>query len=250
MVFLERIPKHATLTAEQEQDLARRIEQGDQDAINTLVLNNRLLAVSVVMKYFRVQADEMDFVAEAHLALCSAARRFRVGMARFSTFACTCIYRHLLSHTASAKSIVVYPRSSYWVGVKAASLIANSGNKMTLEQAAEIIEPGCVETLAMVKRHAMVPKRTSMADPHAVMASSDKGLNSPTAMAIEKEKTEAVQTAIASLPKRLRSIVKRRIWKEHTLQAIADDIGVSKERVRQLERRAFDKLRELLLEQR
>lgn len=62
----------------------------------------------------------------------------------------------------------------------------------------------------------------------------------------EQVDVEAVRNAVARLAPRLQSLVQKRVWEGKTLQEVGDDFGVGRERVRQLEEKAFGRLRELL----
>jgi RNA polymerase sigma factor (sigma-70 family) len=60
------------------------------------------------------------------------------------------------------------------------------------------------------------------------------------------DEIEAMDVALSSLPRRMRSVVERRVLREETLEAIGADLGVSRERVRQIEGQGLRKLRRIL----
>ena len=86
--YLKDIGKHKLLTKEQEQELAKRIEAGDQAAKREMIQKNLRLAVSVAKKMQKKNVDLEDLIQEANIGLIRAVEKFdwRKGF-RFSTYA-------------------------------------------------------------------------------------------------------------------------------------------------------------------
>lgn len=86
--YLNEVAKTPLLTAEQEQELARKISAGDEDARNDLVEANLRLVVSIAQRYKDLGLPLEDLIQEGNLGLMQAVDRFdQARKLRFSTYA-------------------------------------------------------------------------------------------------------------------------------------------------------------------
>lgn len=87
-LYFKSIPKKALLTKEQEVELAKRIEKGDQEARRIMIESNLRLAISIAKKYAKYGSDLEDLIQESNLGLMKAIEKFdwRRGF-KFSTYA-------------------------------------------------------------------------------------------------------------------------------------------------------------------
>jgi RNA polymerase primary sigma factor len=75
-LYLQEIGKIPTTTREEEQELAERIQKGDQEALNRLVEGNLKFVVKVAQSYQGCGLSQMDLINEGNLGLIEAAKRF------------------------------------------------------------------------------------------------------------------------------------------------------------------------------
>ena len=88
--WLSRMARHSLLTHGEEIELAKRIENGDESALNQMIRSNLRLVVSVATKYQGYNVPLEDLIQEGNLGLIKAARKFDYRKNfRFSTFSIT-----------------------------------------------------------------------------------------------------------------------------------------------------------------
>ncbi len=94
------------LTAEQERNYFRNMEQGDQDAREKLILHNLRLVSHIVRKYYATAPGQEDLVSIGTLGLVKAVDTFRISNgAKFATYAARCIQNEILMHFRSQKKL-------------------------------------------------------------------------------------------------------------------------------------------------
>jgi RNA polymerase primary sigma factor len=116
--FFKQVGKTDLLTREQEVELSKRIESGDEDARNHMIQANLRLAISIAKKYQNRGCDLADLIQESSIGLMKAVDRFdwRRGF-KFSTYACwwikQAVRRHIASHS-SAIRLPSYAKNMMW----------------------------------------------------------------------------------------------------------------------------------------
>ena len=116
--FFQEVGKRKLLTAEQEVELAQKIEQGDEVARNKMIESNLRLAISLAKNYVNTGCNLEDLIQESSLGLIKAVDRFdwRKGF-KFSTYAVWWIKQALRKHVSSNSSEIKLPthaRSMLW----------------------------------------------------------------------------------------------------------------------------------------
>lgn len=116
--FFKQVGKTDLLTREQEVELSKLIEQGNEDARNHMIQANLRLAISIAKKYQNRGCDLADLIQESSIGLMKAVDRFdwRRGF-KFSTYACwwikQAVRRHIASHS-SAIRLPSYAKNMMW----------------------------------------------------------------------------------------------------------------------------------------
>lgn len=116
--FFQQVGKRDLLTAEQEKELAQKIEQGDEKARNKMIESNLRLAISLAKNYSNTGCNLEDLIQESSLGLIKAVDRFdwRKGF-KFSTYAVWWIKQALRKHVSSNSTEIKLPthaRSLLW----------------------------------------------------------------------------------------------------------------------------------------
>ena len=139
--YLHEVGKYPLLTQQQEQELGVKILQGDQEAINTMVLHNLRLVISEVRKYEdKTAIPVLDLIQEGNMGLMEAARKFdyRLGY-KFSTNAVWWI-RMALTRTQNKDSrLIRIPANVFEVKKKITEYVEQcENNELPFPQISEI----------------------------------------------------------------------------------------------------------------
>jgi len=238
-LFLKDIGKVRLLTAQEEVDLAKRIERGDLDAKQKMVESNLRLVVSIAKNYRNQGLPFLDLIQEGTLGLVRAAEKFdyRKGF-KFSTYA-TWWIRQAIARALADKA--------------ERKLVTELGREPTAEEIAEVtgIEPDEVES---IKRSAQAP--VSLEKPVGDEEESEFGqfiaderAESPYERAAEILTKEALREALENLSYRERRVLELRygLGGEHprTLDEVGRTFNVTRERIRQIENQSLKKLQSL-----
>ena len=257
-LFLKDIGKVRLLRAQEEVELAKRIERGDLDAKQKMVESNLRLVVSIAKNYRNQGLPFLDLIQEGTLGLVRAAEKFdyRRGF-KFSTYATWWIRQAIaraLADKARAIRIPVHVVEKLnKIGRAERKLLTELGREPAAEEIAEVtgIEPEEVES---IKRSAQAP--VSLEKPVGDEEESEFGqfiaderAESPYERAAEILTNEALRDALEKLSYRERRVLELRygLGGEHprTLDEVGRAFKVTRERIRQLENQSLKKLQHL-----
>jgi len=251
---------------DEEYALVARAQAGDADAIDTLTKAYMRLIVSLARK-FAPNADPNDLVVEGTLGFMRAIERFDPSKGyRLGTYARSWILERLKEHTRVVRSVVAlsggsdHKRGLYTLG-KAIDTEAqharNAGEHVTRYQLLERAAARCKISVANAQDiQARSGGDVSLNLP--VGGEEDEGMQwqdtlvdeglSPEARlaadAAARTRTALLKDAMQGLNPRERRIIMERRLSDNptTLEALGEEFGISKERVRQIETRAFEKM--------
>ncbi len=257
-LFLKDIGKLSLLNAEEEVDLAKRIERGDLSAKRKMVESNLRLVVSIAKKYRNQGLPFLDLIQEGTLGLVRAAEKFdyRKGF-KFSTYATWWIRQAIARALADKARTIRIPvhvvEKLNKIGRAERKLTSERGREPTAEEIAEAtgIEP---EEVERIKRSAQAP--VSLEKPVGDEEESEFGqfiadeqAESPYDQAAGSLASEALAHALSRLEYRERRVLELRygLGGEHprTLDEIGRAFNVTRERIRQIENHSLMKLRKL-----
>ena len=257
-LFLKDIGKVRLLTAQEEVDLARRIERGDLDAKQKMVESNLRLVVSIAKNYRNQGLPFLDLIQEGTLGLVRAAEKFdyRKGF-KFSTYATWWIRQAIARALADKARTIRIPvhvvEKLNKIGRAERKLVTELGREPTPEEIAEVtgIE---AEEVDSIKRSAQAP--VSLEKPVGDEEESEFGqfiaderAESPYERAAEILTKEALREALENLSYRERRVLELRygLGGEHprTLDEVGRTFNVTRERIRQIENQSLKKLQSL-----
>ncbi len=253
--YLQQIRAIPRLTRDEELELAKQCATGDRDAIRKMVSANLGLVVSVAMKYADRDVPLMDLIQEGSFGLMKAAEKFDYTRdIKFSTYADDWIRKYILSCVLDDGLIPVK-------GYTAAQIRKVLAAKNTLSQELER-EPALEEIAeksgfspAEVKKYlSLIPSVCSLDEPAGEDGNTtlqqileDPQPNQSQELLVCRELERTMETLLGRLPERERQILRLRYGMVdgicHKLEEIGGMLGVSGQRVRQLEQRSLEKLR-------
>ena len=256
--YLREIRQIPRLTPEEERELARRCAQGDEEAIRKMVNANLRLVVSVAKEYSGRGVPLMDLIQEGSIGLLAAARKFDYTRdLRFSTYATKWIRqgvtRCLLNHAGAIRVPVHTAERMRKVQAAQAVLRQEQGTEPTAEEIAARVDMPREKVAQLLQ---LSPDVCSLDVPVGDEDKSSFGnlledleAPQPQEELVRKELNDAIDRLLSNLTGRQRTILRLHFGMEdgvcHSLEEIGQKLGISKERVRQVEKQAMDKLQAL-----
>src|SRR6476646_6678514 len=162
--YLRDISVFPLITREKEVELAKRIRQNDQEALDTLVRSNLRFVVSVAKKYQNQGVSLSDLINEGNLGLIRAAHKFdETKGIKFISYAVWWIRQSILQALAEQSRIVRVPLNRagalHRIGKRASTLLQKFEREPSPEEIAEVLElttSEVVDTLKISGRHVSV----------------------------------------------------------------------------------------------
>jgi RNA polymerase primary sigma factor len=253
-LFMNRAGRYPLLTAAEEVALAKRFERGDLAAKERMINSNLRLVISIAKRYQGRDLPLLDLIQEGVIGLNRAVEKFdwRRGF-KFSTYATWWIRQACQRAVANQAATIRVPVHVNERRVKlaraAAQLQARHGREPTREELAEASGlPLQHVDEALDAAEAPVSLNQSFGSNDAGELGdlfSDPAATDPEEEAADAFRRQAVRHAVAKLPERERRILELRFGFEgetESLERIGKELGITRERVRQLERDALARL--------
>lgn len=256
--YLREIRGYPRLTPEEERALAQRCAQGDEEAIRRMVNSNLRLVVSVAREYAGRGVPLMDLIQEGSIGLLAAARKFDYTRDfRFSTYATKWIRqgvtRCLLNHGGTIRVPVHTAERMRKIQAARAALRQELGYEPTSRQISQRVEIPAEKVEALLQ---LSPDICSLDVPtgdgeKGTLGTLLEDLEAPQPQEelVRKELTDMMDRLLDSLNPRQKTILRLHFGMEdgtcYSLEAIGEKLGISKERVRQIEKQAMDKMQSM-----
>lgn len=258
--YLREVSRHELLTPQQEIELGHRAQAGDEEAVQALVRANLRFVISVAKKYQNRGVSLIDLIQEGNVGLVTAARKFDPDQGvKFISYAVWWIRQTVLQALAEQTRSVRIPLNQNSNLVKLSrtetALTQLLGRSPTDQEIAdEMGEP--IDTVRALRRVAASELSLDAPIDRADRDSASFGERFAGAEAEDIEETVESQAQREFLDRMFEKYLTERERKilylyyglddgeERTLEEIGSLLGVTRERIRQIRNRAFEKLRE------
>jgi RNA polymerase primary sigma factor len=255
--YLHEVSRAPLLSAQEEVAVARRVQAGDEDAMQELVTRNLRFVISVAKKYQNRGMALMDLIGEGNVGLMTAARKFDPDHGvKFISYAVWWIRQAILAAIARQGRTVRVPlnrTADLSRIIKTSEVLRQQlGREPTPEEIAPLVNLSLevVQALSALNSsdvrldaplaaegdRSLLDRFTTAAAPDAEAEAMDRMLG------------EEVDAALRTLPPRDAKVLRLYFGleggHEHTLEEIGAMLGITRERVRQLRDRALRRLRE------
>ncbi len=255
-MYLKEIGNVPLLTSEEEVELAKRVEQGDEEAKKKLTEANLRLVVSIAKKYVGRGMPFLDLIQEGNMGLMKAVDKFDYTKGyKFSTYATWWIRQAITRGIADTGRTIRVPVHMVETINKTLrmtrTLLQELGREPTPEEVAERLNVPVARVREVLKiSRDPVSLDTPIGeedDSHLGDFIEDDTALSPADSAAFSMLREELATALESLTERERQVVRLRFGLEdgraRTLEEVGKEFNVTRERIRQIEAKALRKLR-------
>jgi RNA polymerase primary sigma factor len=256
-LYLDEIGRHKLLTADEEVELAKRIERGDLAAKERMMTANLRLVVSLAKRYQDRGLTLFDLIQEGNVGLIRAVEKFdyRKGF-KFSTYAVWWIRQSLARALADKGRTIRLPvhiaERQHRVQRTERRMILEQGREPTDEELAEELGLTVAE-VALVRGElpATVSLHAPVGEDEAELGDflEDRMTPTPFEQTAEVLNRHAIDAALENLPGGERRVLQLRFGldggTERTMHQVARELKLSADRVRRLEEQALYKLRQL-----
>ena len=255
-MYLKEIGKVPLLSAEEEIELAQRMEEGDQEAKKRLAEANLRLVVSIAKRYVGRGMLFLDLIQEGNLGLIKAVEKFdHTKGFKFSTYATWWIRQAITRAIADQARTIRIPvhmvETINRMRQATNQLVYQNGHEPTPEELAKAMDMS-VERVREIQRMAQEP--ASLESPVGEEEDSslgdfvaDENAEAPGKAADRAMVAQQINLALKSLTPREEKVIRLRFGlddgRPRTLEEVGRDFGVTRERVRQIEAKALRKLR-------
>lgn len=259
-IYLKEIGQYPLISGSQEKELAKRIQKGDKEAINLLARANLRLVVSIAKKYVGRSADLtlLDLIQEGNIGLFKAVDKFDWTKGyKFSTYATWWIRQAITRALADQSRTIRVPVHMVETIAKYKQVVRRLSQDLGRDPLPEEIaiemnmDVDKIYTIEKIDQ-STVSLETPVGDDEEAKSRLGDFLADDKILSPEQETSrriikDQVREILNDLPEKERRILEMRHGLvdgvQHTLEEVGKEFGVTRERIRQIEAKAHDKMR-------
>jgi len=258
-LYLREIQKTKLLTADEEKELATRIDKGDKAARDKMIESNLRLVVKIAKRYINRGLPFLDLIEEGNMGLIKAVERFKLSKeCRFSTYATWWIRQSIERALVNQSRTIRLPVHVSDDINKMLRTTRSLVQKMNREPTIKEVATGMEVTSAYIRRLMVLLKKTYSIerpmgennDYFLIDTIEDTSTVSPAELLEDVNKYEMISKWFETLSETEKKILTLRFGLDdkdpQTLDTIGRSFGVTRERIRQIEAKSLEKLRKIV----
>lgn len=258
-LYLREIQKTKLLTADEEKELAARIDKGDKAARDRMIVSNLRLVVKIAKRYINRGLPFLDLIEEGNLGLIKAVERFKLSKeCRFSTYATwwirQSIERALVNQSRTIRLPVHVSDDINKMMRITRELVHKVNREPSIKEIAETmgVNPTYIRRLLVLvkKTYSIERPMGENSDYFLIDTIEDTSTVSPAELLEDLNKFEMVSKWFETLSEGEKKILTLRFGLDdkdpQTLDTIGRSFGVTRERIRQIEAKSLEKLRKIV----
>lgn len=261
-MYLNEIGFSPLLTAEQEVEYSRQAQKGDAAGRRKMIESNLRLVVKIARRYMNRGLALLDLIEEGNLGLIRAVEKFDPERGfRFSTYATwwirQTIERAIMNQTRTIRLPIHIVKELNSCLQAARKLAQSLDHEPSAEEIAELLHKPIKDVERMLKLNERVTSVdvpvSKDSDRSVVDSIPDEHNTDPAELLQDENILSHLDTWVSQLTSKQREVVERRFglhgYKISTLEDVGNEIGVTRERVRQIQIDALKRLRQILEEE-
>jgi len=260
-MYLSEIGFSPLLTAEEEVKYGRLVQQGDPQARKKMIESNLRLVVKIARHYYNRGLEFSDLIEEGNLGLLRAVEKFDPERGfRFSTYATwwirQTIERAIMNQTRTIRLPIHVVRELNMYLTTARELMKTQDKEPSIHDiATKLNRPFSDVTEIMELNERMISldaqvSSESNTGKSLIEALADKRTIDPADMLVDERLTEGLESCLQELNEKQREVLCRRFglggYERQTLEEVGKAVGLTRERVRQIQMIALKTLREIM----